>query len=184
MSINNVLWIFGMIIAFVLGRSITRKKEQKDNINNKVNDDTSIMDTGEMKIIKKKNNIQQSAKEAFIMNIGRFTPYFNQLLQEQFDAEDWTDTIIDINNDELIEYWKRVHSNVDSILRMLAMWGVRRDTCTSFTSMKSYVAMYDTEDGTSLIDGVKYEVITPCWILTDMSTGAKKIVLKGVVTHE
>ena len=122
----------------------------------------------------------KSAKVAFLENIDRFQALFPTLCDGSFNSSDWTDNIIDIDNDELTMYWKKAHTSVDAWLRLLASWGLKPDNCTSFKAMDVHKKMYVTKNGTEITLGQSYNVIQKCWIQTD-SDSRNKVIVMGKV---
>lgn len=123
----------------------------------------------------------QGAKESFIANLHFFKPYLNTLIDGTYNCDDWTKVIHNISNGELSCYWEKVYRNTDSILRMLAMWGIRPETCIDFIGVEPYKEMYQTITGDLIEIGQRYKVESPCWITTDNYTGKKQVLLKGIV---
>ena len=187
--LSTCLWTGGVCLAFIAGRSSGRRKKEFDELQRKVSslesENAQLKD--EVKRVQKeqKGDTEKKsytpAKEDFIKNIDRFLPYLNSLVDGSYNSEMWTDNIIDINNEELMDYWKKIHNKQDSILRLLAMWGIKHDDCNSFVGMNAYVQMYETTDGTPIESGKKYKVIKPCWMIT--SDRSKKTLLKGIVEY-
>ena len=101
-----------------------------------------------------------------------------------YNSSQWTEIIVDINNDELTNIWKKASKKVDYVLRIFGMWGLKPEYCTSFVANGIEMGMYETINGEAIIKGHKYFVKTPCWILTDDAQSKKTIVLKGTVTDE
>lgn len=122
----------------------------------------------------------KSAKVAFLENLDRFKDLLPTLCDSSFNSSDWTDIIIDIDNDELTMYWKKAHTSVDAWLRLLASWGLKPDNCTSFRAMDIHKKMYVTKKGTEITLGQSYNVIQKCWIQTD-SDSRNKVILMGKV---
>lgn len=121
-----------------------------------------------------------SAKEAIAENIGLLSPMLKSLLDGTFCPDKWDDVIIDIDNSELASMWGKVRTKTDSILRVLAVWGIRPDFCDSFVSMGEENEMYDLDSGGDVEKGKKYEVLSKCWLLTG-DKGDKSVLLKGIV---
>ena len=121
----------------------------------------------------------KSAKVAFLENLDRFKALLPTLCDGSFNSSDWTDNIIDIN-DELTMYWKKAHTSVDAWLRLLASWGLKPDNCTSFKAMDVHKKMYVTKNGTEITLGQSYNVIQKCWIQTD-SDSRNKVIVMGKV---
>lgn len=122
----------------------------------------------------------KSAKVAFLENLDRFKALLPTLCDGSFNSSDWTDNIIDINNDELTRYWEKAYISVDAWLRLLASWGLKPDNCTSFKAMDVHKKMYVTKNGTEITLGQSYNVIQKCWIQTD-SDSRNKVIVMGKV---
>ena len=129
---------------------------------------------------------QTKAKEAFMNNLNRFIPKMNMLLMEPYQSEEWTDLIIDINDANLIQLWKKIYNNKNSILRVLSSWGIKPDTCTSFVCMDAHKELYLTSENSQLEIGRNYVVTKPYWVLTTQNFEGKiekHIILKGEVNY-
>lgn len=197
---STLLWIGGMVITYVAGHSLAngKKKTEVLSLSEKLADANAENETLRKQLADANEEIarlrkvtsptsskpEMGANETFIKNINRFTTKLNSLLDASYNSNDWTDDIIDLNNEELTGIWKRIHKNVDSILRIFAMWGIKPENCTSFVGIDNYKEMYTTDTGAYIEKGIRYIVKSPCWILTDNATGKKEIILKGVVAHE
>lgn len=121
-----------------------------------------------------------SAKEAFLSNIDKFISILPQL-NSSLNIKSWSEQIIDINNTQLTTLWKRSIKNVALWKQILSSWGLRQDTCKTFTYLAKFANMYVTSDGSKPLEGCKYRVVDGCWILTDDNTGNKQVVRKGVI---
>lgn len=198
-QVSTFLWIGGMIITYFIGHSIANGKKTTEifDLSAKLSDANTEIEKLKKQLsnanteIEKLKRVQApptpkqiGAKEAFVENIGKFITKLNSLLDGSYNSNNWTDDIIDLNNEELTAYWKKIYNKVNSILRMLAMWGIKPEKCSSFVGINSYKEMYVTDTGDSIEKGIRYIVKSPCWILTDNATGEKKIILKGVVSYE
>lgn len=122
----------------------------------------------------------KSAKVAFLENLDRFKALLPTLCDGSFKSSDWTDNIIDIDNDELTMYWKKAHTSVDAWLRLLASWGLKPENCVSFIAMEVHKKMYVTIDGAEITLGQSYNVSQKCWIQTD-SDNCSKVLVMGKV---
>ncbi len=194
MDINTCfLWIGGLAAAYVLGHVITANKNKKKLMYltaelSKAKDEAERLQQQLFLSKKQKSPLptpspQQvlGAKESFISNINLFKPHLNTLLNGTYNCDNWAKLIYGIKNRELSTYWEMVCRNTDSILRMLAMWGIRPETCTDFIGMEPYVEMYETTIGGSIENRQHYKVESPCWIMTNNYTGKKQVLLKGIV---
>lgn len=187
------LWIGGLAAAYALGHISTVNKNKK-----KITFLTAELSKAKNEAEKLKRQLiqekarktlsltpslkqVQGAKESFIYNINLFKPYLNTLLNGMYNCGDWDELIYSIKDQELSTYWGKVCHNIGSILRMLAMWGIKPETCTDFVGMKPYKEMYETVIGHSIENGRHYKVESPCWVITDNYTGKKQVLLKGVV---
>lgn len=122
----------------------------------------------------------QSAKDAFLCNVGKFCDILPQL-NDALNVESWSEQIVDINNVQLTALWKRCLKDTIIWKQLLSSWGLRQDTCKSFTYLEKYANMYDTTDKSDPEVGTKYRVIDGCWILTDNNSGNKTVVKKGLI---
>lgn len=165
------LWILlGAGATALIAKKITSKKREKD------------ISEREGKHISEPyiQKLSKSAKVAFLENLDRFKALLPTLCDGSFNSSDWTDNIIDIDNDELTMYWKKAHTSVGAWLRLLASWGLKPDNCTSFKAMEVHKKMYVTEDDSEITLGQSYNVIQKCWIQTD-SDNRNKIIVFGKV---
>lgn len=131
---------------------------------------------------------KNQARIAFIEHIDKFAPYMSSLNSETFDRFKWTEIIITINNNDLIELWKKYVSVADTQerwKRLLASWQIKSDNCKSFTCVKEdNVLAYTLPNGDAITIGVKYKVESPCWVYTKVDEDGnveKKIISRGVV---
>lgn len=120
------------------------------------------------------------AQRAFIENLDKVLPYFKGATDIKVDTQGLTETIIDINNDDLIAIWGKMVDRPDLWLNQMAAWGVKPDLCQSFVAMEKHKAQYVTADNSELELGERYTVTSACWIHTT-NEGVKKIVKKGTV---
>ena len=137
------------------------------------------------KYIKSNPNTIQ-AQRAFVENLDKLLPYFSGVTEIIVDKQGLTETIIDINNDDLIAIWRKMSDRTDLWLNQMAAWGVKPDLCQSFVAMEKHKALYMTTDNSELVLGEKYMVTSACWILTTNEDGKsiKKVVKKGIVTKQ
>lgn len=174
------VWVTLTVVAIVLiVRCSKRKLSYGEQKQNGVNTSTKLLQNQPLTSIE----CTKSAKDAFIENIERFIPLLTSLCDGTFKSSDWTDIIIDIDNDELTIYWQKAHKSVESWMRLLASWGLKSDNCTGFIGMIAYSGKYVLKDGTNIVVGRKYKVDTQCWVLTTTDT-IGKVVLRGVVKEE
>lgn len=180
--VQNILWCAAGIVGVLVVIKLFSKRPTK-------NDDTHVSDhnasnsSDNPKLIQKKVYEvpePQSAKDAFLCNVDKFGSILPQL-NDSLNIESWTEQIVDINNPQLTALWQRCLKNVAVWKQMLSSWGLRQDTCKSFTYLDKYANMYETADGCDPEVDCKYRVVDGCWILTDDSTGNKRVIKKGVI---
>ncbi len=173
----KLVWITLAVGAIILIAKVRKSmKETQDNVREKPSP------TPTPNPLPPKTDIKpsKSAKVAFLENLDRFKSLLPTLCNGSFNSSDWTDNIIDINNDELTMYWKKAHTSVDAWLRLLASWGLKPDNCTSFKAMEIHKKMYVTKDGAEIVMGQSYNVIQKCWIQTNSDNQSKVLVLGKV----
>ncbi len=140
---------------------------------------TRVEDNSRTKLVSPPFIPTRPASDVFIENLQRFRPLLKGLDKKEIDKSAWSDLIVDINNQELVEIWKKVINNMDAWLRVLASWGLTYDSCAEFVYVKGREELYDCENGEPFVSGNKYVVINPCWILTKHD-GEKKVIEKGL----
>lgn len=185
MQSNIILWIGGVAVAAILGIYVYKasRKETKKILTpqNKsdVVDNNKLVDSAKPKPLN-----QMAAKVAFLNNISRFAPRLQSLCDGTYDHNDWVDDIIDINDDDLMCLWKKIHNDSKAIVRILSVWGLKPEMCTSFVCMDAHKDLYALTDGNEMEIGEKYVVKQPCWILTEVNSegkSVKKVIVKGKV---
>ena len=127
---------------------------------------------------------QNVAKKAFLDNIKAFAPKLNTLLDGSYNGNAWTEEIININSNDLTTFWKQIYRDSNAVLRILSMWGIKPDACTSFVANETYQSMYTKSDGTPISLNERYNVAKQCWILTqtnDENKVVKSVLAKGEV---
>ena len=170
------VWIALAIGAIVLISKMRKGGEKTQESGNKPTPTPPVKPLPEPPTVKP----SKSAKVAFLENIERFKSLLPSLCDGSFNSSDWTDNIIDIDNEELTMYWKKAHTSVDAWLRLLASWGLKPDNCTSFKAMEVHKKRYVTKDGAEITLGQSYNVIQKCWIQTD-SDSRNKVIVMGKV---
>lgn len=123
---------------------------------------------------------EKSAKQVFSENLEKFLPFLAELTNESFDGEKWKELIGSFGNSEMNTIWAKTKGKPDSLLRILAFWGYKPELCSSFVCTGNENDMYEEGDGGSLTNGIKYDVLSKCWLHTD-NNGTKNVVLKGKV---
>ncbi|MCQ2273378.1 MAG: hypothetical protein MJZ86_01135 [Bacteroidales bacterium] len=131
---------------------------------------------------------QVEAKKTFLNNINVFIPLLRCTSDTRESKDAWTDAIIGTNDFNLISYWKLCSTKPFSTWRnVLASWGIKAETCTSFVYGDLLKGMYITHNKSDLIVGKEYIVVEPCWLQTyEDSKGktVKRILLAGVVREK
>lgn len=127
------------------------------------------------------------AKKALLDNLKKISTLL-PTLHNGFSIEKWTEVIVDINDYDLIEFWKKLTAQPNvtkKMIQVLSSWQIKSDMCKSFTCLtKDNVLAYKLPDGGQLVMGQKYIVESPCWIHTiEDSEGvvSKEIIMHGVV---
>lgn len=188
MEVN--LWIVGGILLAIGLFSVIKRlygngNSQSQNVGKKVDTIKKVppieRNENEFNV---KIGSKISAKNSFIENIDKFRNLLPTLNEGTFNPSDWTDYIIDINNGELIEYWKKAHTSVNSWIRLLASWGLKTDDCSSFKAMSIHQHMYIVDNGCPIELGKTYNVTKKCWILTNPNNQREIIVIGEVKEQE
>lgn len=133
--------------------------------------------------------IECSAKQVFIERIEDFTDILGTLTETNSNRNEslklWTDAIVNVNNKNLSDLWTRMVTKFGTNVfekwkRQLEAWGVKSDTCNSFTYTQGRIFGYSLQNGLTFEEGKKYTVISPCWVLTiDLPDGGvKKTIIK------
>lgn len=178
----NLLW-FGAGVCATLIATKLRKAEPQATADNE--DRTQSKTLPEPKAIQVSKHPQGTAKEAFIANVGKFIQLFESLSKDESAPAQVNEIIVSINNRELMDIWSRIHKNNAAILRILAMWGIRKEDEMKFLAQPYHLERYDViNDSSTLIEGMNYKVLSPCWLLTitnENGVGTKQVVKKGSV---
>lgn len=124
------------------------------------------------------------AKKALLDNLKKISTLL-PTLHNGFSIEKWTEVIVDINDYDLIEFWKKLTAQPNvtkKMIQVLSSWQIKSDMCKSFTCLtKDNVLAYKLPDGGQLVMGQKYIVESPCWIHTIEDT--EGVVLKEIIMH-
>lgn len=125
---------------------------------------------------------QGNAKDAFVINVSNLGPLFDSLNKGLKFNEAINDGIIEINNQELMNIWIKISKDHKAVLRILSMWGIRREDEIQFQAQSYHIERYDTLDGNSIQSGKTYKVVSPCWIYTchdENGKTQKSVLIKG-----
>ena len=127
------------------------------------------------------------AKKALLSNLEKIS-FLLPTLHNGFSVEKWTEVIVDINDYDLTEFWKKLATQPNvtkKMIQVLSSWQIKSDLCKSFTCLTNdNVLAYKLPDGGQLVMGQKYKVESPCWIHTNEDSDgvvSKKIIVRGVV---
>lgn len=170
--IQNILWaVAGIVTGIVIVKLIKQKRTVEDN-----NDSQTKPEIIENP--KKQEYSLAKAKDSFIENLDRFIPYLDNYRSKP-GFEKWTEQIVDINNDDLTHYWEIYCNDLGTWDRIMLSWGLKKDTCKSFTYMEKYSTAYALLNNERPVEGKKYRVVSGCWILTENQQ--KRIIKKGII---
>ncbi len=130
-------------------------------------------------------------KTPFVNNINFFSSLLRDMGKNTFNRQSWTEQIVSVNDKTLIEYWRQFtlkFSNDHDLLfawkRQIEAWGVKCDSVKTFTYIDGRYTNYVVNDGSKPVDGEKYKVLVPCWVLTTESTDGnvqKTVIIRGVI---
>ena len=178
----NLLW-FGAGVCATLIATKLKKTDSKATADNEDKPQPRILP--EPKVIQVAKHPQGTAKEAFIANVSKFTQLFESLSKDENPPSQINEIIVGINNKELMDIWSKIHKNNAAILRILAMWGIRKEDEMKFLAQPYHLERYDViNDSSTIIEGMNYTVLSPCWLLTitnENGIGVKQVVKKGSV---
>lgn len=181
--IQNILWFaVGIVGVIAVTKLIGKRKRQP--IDEQDNTETSPIEgcIDKATAISVTQHPQGSAKEAFLRNISNLDPLFDSLNNNVKFNEVINDAIIEINNQELMDIWVKISKNPNAVMRILSMWGIRREDEIQFMTQSYHLNRYDTIDGQALELGKTYKVISRCWIYThydENGRSIKSVILKG-----
>lgn len=138
-----------------------------------------------------KPKLSGNPKTSFINNIDYFSPLLREMGTNRFNRQSWTEQIVSVNDRALIEHWRQFtlkFSNNQDLLfawkRQIEAWGVKCDSVKTFTYIDGRYTTYEVKDGSKAVDGEKYKVLVPCWVLTDENSNnnvQKKVLVKGII---
>lgn len=190
MELSTIFWICGVAAAYYAGKTLAKVKSKGEISILKSQLSISIAEVEKLKSQQETgvsedvpNPNQISAREAFMCNLEKFVPLLANLEKGEIDWSKWSDVVVDINNKNLFHVWESVLNKLDAWMTVMASWGLKFDTCIDFVYVKGREEMYDNEDGTSMEEGYRYIVLSPCWILT-MTGGNKRVLKKGLVKQK
>lgn len=129
----------------------------------------------------KEKKIWEPAEVAIEKNLNKIAPLLRGVTRDCITNDDeWTSLIVSINNDDLIELWKKCVKRPELWVTYLQTFNLQMDWVDSFEGLKEYKEQYANEDGSEIEVGKKYSVIAPCWIHTN-ANNQKSVILKGIV---
>lgn len=131
----------------------------------------------------KPNPNTPKAKKAFLDNLPKFMPYFSGVSEIIVDRDGMSDAVVDLNDDDLIALWNQTKDNPKMWINQMAAFGVSADSRTEFVAMNKHKEMYSLEGGGEIQEGIRYKVLSACWIqtLSELEKTVKKVVKKGIV---
>lgn len=125
--------------------------------------------------------VWEPAEVAIEKNLSKIAPLLRGVTRECITNDnDWTSLIVSINNDDLIELWKKSVKRPELWVTYLQTFNIQMDWVDSFVGLEEYKELYENEDGNEIEVGIKYSVVAPCWIHTD-ANNQKSVILKGIV---
>lgn len=176
---STLLWIVGITIIVIAGIYIIKKRSSmkfnnllKKAKHNSIEKTESTTQQNQFNLI--------AAKKTFLNNIDKFIPKLDSLCDGTYNHKEWTEKIIEINDENLTSLWKNIFNNKEYILRILSQWGIKPEMCTSFFSLESHKELYIKNDGKDIEAGKKYKVIKQCWVSTQTNNEGK--IIKSILT--
>ena len=181
--------IAALIFLLYTGRRKTNQKPNTVKVSEKQPNIGANCSEEPIKRVPQQQQINQiAARDAFLNNISLFSPLLSSLDNGSFGQKEvlskWDDEIIDTNDFDLINLWKLVRSNGNSVKRIFAQWGLAPELCTEFECMDYHKSMYESVNEQPISVGVRYSVVSFPWILTSHDKSdkvVKTIVKKGQV---
>lgn len=181
--IQNLLWFAaGVVVTVAVMRLIRKQPPSPGGDTNGLITDTIPDKNDNAPIISVTQCPHGSAKDAFLINVPNLAPLFDSLNKGIKFNEAINDAIIEINNQELMEIWVKISKDHKAVLRILSMWGIRREDEIQFQPQSYHIERYDTLDGNAIVSDKTYKVVSPCWIYTrhDKNGKSKKsVIIKG-----
>lgn len=179
--IQNILWCAAGIIGAIVIIKLLKKPTPEKPV-------PTLMPQPEVPVIAEEpisviQHPQGNAKEAFLANIKKLAPLFDCLNNGSKFSGTVNDAIIEINNKELMNLWTKICNNHKAVLRVLAMWGIKREDEIQFQAQKHHIERYDLTEGQSISLGKTYKMIYPCWIYTSINSNGvaqKSVAIKGL----
>lgn len=188
---GTVLGFLAGLTAGAIGATVIYKLKAKGTMSEDVSkpgkdqiEKSDGADNDETKSAIDLNVNHNAAQKTFLNNVNLFKPKLNTLLDGTYNANDWTEGVVSINNKNLTAFWQQIYKDSNSVLRVLSMWGIKPESCTSFVSNEAYKNMYTKSDGSTIAMNEKYNVVKQCWILTQTNDDGKivkSVLLKGEV---
>ncbi len=181
--IQNILWCAAGIVGAVFVTKLIRRKPDSKPITDAPAKPRIPRSTDNTDVINVIHHPEGSAKDAFVANIANFTSLFEALNTGAKLSEAINDAVIEINNKDLMEMWVKICKDHKAILRILAMWGIKREDEIQFQAQKHHVDRYMLIQGQVINLNKVYKVITPCWIYTSTDNNGivhKSVAIKGL----
>ena len=174
----------GLAIGFVGGMIVHKYKkprQQQQTISQAEKDDCTIG----TKCSSQKSDTQAEqfvpAETAFADNKKLFIPLLSGVNSNGIsNREKWTETIVGLNNKELIEMWKAAARDHYLWITYLQTFGYQADLVDEFDATEHHKEMYQTDSGETITTGQHYQVVKPGWIFTDEDNN-KEVAKIGIV---
>lgn len=138
-----------------------------------------------------RTKLSGNPKTSFINNINYFSPLLRDIGTNRFNRQSWTEQVVTVNDRALIEQWRQFtlkFSDDKDLLfawkRQIEAWGVKCDSVKTFTYIDGRYTNYEVNDGSKPVDGEKYKVLVPCWVLTTENSNSntqKTVLVKGII---
>lgn len=128
-----------------------------------------------------------NAQKAFMANIDKLIVFFDGVTEIKIDWENFSDTIIDISDNDLSKLLLMYRKNPTRWIDQMATWGVKPESCVEFTAMDKHKKQYTTKNGNEIVSGKRYSVMSACWLITKTNsdgTTIKEILKKGIVEEK
>lgn len=181
--IQNLLWFaLGVVGAITALKLIRKRPTSCDADINAPTTDPIMAESDKAPVISVTQHPDGRAKDAFLINVPNLAPLFDSLNKGVKFDEAINDAIIEINNQELMQIWVKISKDHKAVLRILSMWGIRREDEIQFQAQSYHIERYDTLEGKSIEYGKTYRVVSSCWIYTrqdENGKSQKSVIIKG-----
>lgn len=129
-----------------------------------------------------------SAKETFVSNYS----VWGDLLKLSSETNDenvskWEKCISSIpNSSDLQVEFSKYKNNLDTWIKLLQSWGLKKDCCKQYPGILVDSNRYDLVNQKQIHEDANYIVVIPCWTIWIDTNGIKteKIVSKGILKQK